>query len=197
MECKSQEQRIIINHRLSLAEIDKSIREQYPELFKYKAAMMRAYKSADKSGNGFIEEPEFAMILYYLAYYKTLSDEFQKADKDQDKRLTKSEFIHYRRRLGSKESDEQLEREFDEIDTNDGGMILFDEFCEAMAKKSSNKIYGKKQVKSIEQQGKSKGPKEIPRQSGKILPLEMVSQWTPEQLQECFLRFDASNQNGM
>lgn len=36
--------------------------------------MMRAYKSSDQSGDGFIEEPEFAAFIHYLAFYDKLYD---------------------------------------------------------------------------------------------------------------------------
>ena len=44
------------NGLLSLAEIDKAVLHLYPS-FNHKPALMRAYKSADKSGDGFIGTP--------------------------------------------------------------------------------------------------------------------------------------------
>ena len=69
------------NGGLSLAEIDKAIVELYPE-FDHKPALMRAYKAADKSGDGFIERREFKKLLHYLVYFNDLWDEFEKIDSD-------------------------------------------------------------------------------------------------------------------
>ena len=41
------------NGGLSLAEIDKGVVEEYPE-YNHKPSLIRAYRAADKDGNGFI-----------------------------------------------------------------------------------------------------------------------------------------------
>jgi Ca2+-binding EF-hand superfamily protein len=47
------------NNILSLAELDKAVIETWPA-FDNKPAIMRAYKSADKNGDGFIKRMNFA-----------------------------------------------------------------------------------------------------------------------------------------
>ena len=114
-------------------EIENTARDLWPELFKRKAVMLRAYKSADENGDGLIEEPEFSRLMLYMACYIELYADFEAIDTDGDRRLTEKEFISYYRKLGSKLSDDQLSRAFDQIDGNDGGMILFEEFCNYFA----------------------------------------------------------------
>ncbi|CAF4334688.1 unnamed protein product, partial [Rotaria sordida] len=50
------------NGRLSLAEIDRAIINFYPQFGTNKKAILRAYKAADTSGNGFVELKEFEKI---------------------------------------------------------------------------------------------------------------------------------------
>ena len=50
------------NGGLSLAEIDKGVIELWPS-FNCKPALLRAYKAADKSGDGFIGRREFRLLL--------------------------------------------------------------------------------------------------------------------------------------
>ncbi|CAM2707351.1 unnamed protein product [Rotaria socialis] len=95
------------NGHLSLAEIDRAVTHFYPQLGIKKNAIMRAYKAADISGNGLVELKEFAKIL---------------------------ELLHYYNKLREDSNDESyLKNEFKQVDTNNGGFILFDEFCMYMA----------------------------------------------------------------
>ena len=50
------------NGLLSLAEIDKLVREEYPQ-YDDKQALLRAYKFADQDGSGFITKNEFATLV--------------------------------------------------------------------------------------------------------------------------------------
>jgi len=59
-----------------------------------------------------------------------LSSLFTQLDTNKDKRISFSEFKKGHGLIGqSNVSDAQLRREFDSIDTNHGGYILFDEVC--------------------------------------------------------------------
>jgi hypothetical protein len=80
------------NGSLSLAEIDKAVIELYPQ-FNNKPALMRAYKSADKSGNGFIGRKEFRLLVSYLVYFNGLWEKFEEIDSSGDRRLTLQEFV--------------------------------------------------------------------------------------------------------
>ncbi|CAF1360405.1 unnamed protein product [Didymodactylos carnosus] len=118
------------NGVLSLAEIDKAIIRLYPQFANNKPAIMRAYKAADTSGNGFVELAEFGKIVDLLHYYNEISQVFQQLDKNKDKRISFNEFKKGYDLLNQDSDDEEaLREEFNSIDTNHGGYILFDEVC--------------------------------------------------------------------
>jgi len=115
---------------LSLAEIDKAVIEFYPHLAKDKPAIMRAYKAADTSQDGFIDFKEFGRLIDLLHYYNELFKIFKKLDIDDDRRIDFDEFKKGHKLIGiNAGSKKELKAKFNEIDTNNGGYILFDEFC--------------------------------------------------------------------
>ena len=116
------------NGGLSLAEIDKGVAEMFPSL-NCKPALMRAYKAADLSGDGFIGRREFLLLLEYLVYFNNLFHKFQEIDANHDRRLTLEEFVHGCAVVGVAVDREEAEREFAKMDANSGGYVLFDEFC--------------------------------------------------------------------
>ncbi|CAF1433269.1 unnamed protein product [Rotaria sordida] len=124
------------NGRLSLAEIDRAIINFYPQFGTNKKAILRAYKAADTSDNGFVELKEFEKIVQLLKQYDEISKIFEELDTNDDHRIGFNEFKKGFQLLGEDDSDENsLKQEFDAIDSNDGGYILFDEFCMYMANK--------------------------------------------------------------
>jgi len=118
------------NGILSLAEIDKAVIELYPHLAKDKPAIMRAYKAADTSQDGFIDFKEFGRLIDLLHYYNELFKIFKKLDIDNDRRIDFEEFKKGHELIGiTVRSKKELKEKFNEIDENLGGHILFDEFC--------------------------------------------------------------------
>ncbi|CAF1195807.1 unnamed protein product [Didymodactylos carnosus] len=116
------------NHILSLAEIDRAITYWNPEYGTDKRAIMRAFRAADSNGNGFVDLSEFGLLLDLLVYYNDLSQKFKVLDINGDKRISFDEFKKGYAQEGRSISDRaELKREFDAIDTNHGGYILFDE----------------------------------------------------------------------
>jgi Ca2+-binding EF-hand superfamily protein len=121
------------NNILSLAELDKAVIETWPA-FDNKPAIMRAYKAADKNGDGFIKKNEFRFFLKFIHYYSKLWKDFAAMDVNGDRRLNKEEFVQAAGAIdGMSEAD--LGAVFDEMDANAGGKVLFDEFCAYMAKR--------------------------------------------------------------
>lgn len=120
--------------KLSLAELDKAIIVLYPEL-NHKAAIMRAYKSADSSGDGFVSRGEFSSFLHYIVYYNNLWGLFEVFDHDGDHRISREEFLRVAPQL---ELDGDANAVFDQIDSDGGGMILFVELCQYMARYKSD-----------------------------------------------------------
>jgi Ca2+-binding EF-hand superfamily protein len=120
------------NNILSLAELDKAVIETWPA-YDNKPAIMRAYKAADKNGDGFIKKNEFRFFLKFIHYYNKLWKDFAAIDEDGDRRLSKEEFVKAAAADGVSEDD--LGAVFDEMDANGGGKVLFDEFCAYMVKR--------------------------------------------------------------
>ena len=80
---------------------------------------------------GFIEFKEFRRLIELLYYYNELSDLFRQLDTNRDKRISFSEFKKGHQLIDQLNTHENhLREEFDRIDTNHGGFILFDEVCE-------------------------------------------------------------------
>ena len=74
-----------------------------------------------------MELAEFSRLIELLAYYNEIRDLFAKIDLDNDRRISFDEFRQGHKQLGLGE--DQLQEEFDAIDANHGGFILFDEVC--------------------------------------------------------------------
>jgi Ca2+-binding EF-hand superfamily protein len=124
------------NGKVSLAEIDKFVVENYP-ILNHKPALMRAYKKTDEDGNkdDFVEKNEFKTLLGNLFYFNKLFWLFDSVDEDHDRRMTFNEFKFCLVSAGVKMAEARSQQEFKKIDVNGGGKILFDEFCSWFAKK--------------------------------------------------------------
>eukprot|EP01043_Picozoa_sp_COSAG02_P052181 COSAG02_NODE_5585_length_4212_cov_3.607829_1_plen_305_part_00 len=116
------------NGVLSLAEIDKAVVELWPQL-NNKQVLMRAYQAADVNGDGLIGRREFRLLLQYVLYFHRLWDRFDAIDTDNDHRLTLSEFTNGCNSLGIPVADNEAASVFAEIDTDNGGVVRFTEFC--------------------------------------------------------------------
>jgi Ca2+-binding EF-hand superfamily protein len=131
--------------KLSLAELDKGIVTLFPDV-NNKPAIMAAYKAADRSNNGFVERKEFGYFLRYIVYYNNLWSLFAAVDIDGDRRITRDEFV-------ATFDKHQLARDaqevFDEIDTNKGGMILFDELVHWMATTNNTSMWSSEEIEEL------------------------------------------------
>ena len=116
------------NGGLSLAEIDKAVVESYPG-YDHKPSLMRAYKAADRDGNGFVTRREFKKLLHFLVYFNDLWHTFESIDKDGDRRLTLEEFRNASVLVDHQLTADEALSEFRAMDEDDGGVVLFDEFC--------------------------------------------------------------------
>jgi len=124
------------NNICSLAEIDKFAVELFPEL-NHKPALMRAYKRTIKEGNGddWVQKKEFKALVSAIFYFNKIFWLFDEVNGD-DRRITMAEFKQGLVILGVGMSDSDAQREFQSIDRNGGGIILFDEFCHWFTSKS-------------------------------------------------------------
>ena len=134
------------NNFVSLAEFDKGIRDvlNLPDLFKLKKVILRAFKAAknkvkssSKYGDEFVGWLEFRIILVYLRQYFEYYVMFCRIDSSNDFKISINEFkkaIPTLEKWGIKINDP--ESEFNKIDINNGGVIMFDEFCTYAIKKN-------------------------------------------------------------
>jgi len=130
------------NGYASLAEVTKGVRDvlQIPDVFDCRPAINRAFHHARKiskkeseHGDDYIEFCEFRIFLYMLRQFFEYYQAFDRLDTEDDGRINKEEFTA----SAVKDSLEKwvgpiddLEAEFDKIDVNGGGQILFSEFVD-------------------------------------------------------------------
>ena len=127
------------NHVLSLAEVDLAVASLFPDC-DHKPALMRAYKAADRSGNGYIDRGEFAQLLQYLVYFNNLWDDFEAMDVTHDRRITLESFVGGCKAVGLNLSPAEAQREFKQMDLDGSGVVLFEEFCTFCAQKHHGAI---------------------------------------------------------
>jgi len=131
--------------KLSLAKIEKDIKENYPE-FDHQPILIRAMKLADMTGkgddDGLLEHKEFAKFVEFLGSYYEMYLLFASADKGSDHKIGLKEFEAVVPKLGLDISDPAAE--FAKADRDGGGEILFDEFCFWLANKKGDHEMGSK-----------------------------------------------------
>ena len=67
------------NGALSWPEIDRAVKEQWPG-FDHRPSLVRAYRAADVSADGWIERREFHLFLHYLVFFTGLRGTFDEID---------------------------------------------------------------------------------------------------------------------
>jgi len=125
------------NGIVSLAEIDKMVVElvsggTWPAYLNCKPALMRAYKKTilkDGDGDDWVEKKEFHALLLNIFWFAKLFQQFQAIDTGADRRIDLREFQQGLSSLGLHLDPSQAQAEFNKIDGNSGGQVLFVEFC--------------------------------------------------------------------
>ena len=131
---------------LSLAEVDKAMKYDPPPGWKgfdtrmASKALILAFNYADDDWSGEVGWSEFEGLLKNILYFNMLLDWYAELDDSGDGRLDMTEFKDSARDIGGRSmssraraiagySDSQLEREFEKIDEDAGGFVMFDEFA--------------------------------------------------------------------
>ena len=130
------------NGIVSLAELDKWIVQSFPQL-NNKAALRRAFirtTSKDGDGDDWIQRREFKALLVNVIYFNRAFELFDSIDTGRDQRVDFDEFFSAVSRLGLGLDRKQALSEFQRIDVNGGGQLLFDEFCEWLVEINSFKF---------------------------------------------------------
>jgi len=130
------------NNVVSLAEIDKMVVELvegniWPAWLNNKPALMRAYKKTilkDGDGDSWVEKKEFHALLLNIFWFNKLWQIFDALDGD-DRRIDANEFCRGLGQMGLQMSPQEAHAEFNKIDMNHGGQVLFVEFCAYIRKR--------------------------------------------------------------
>jgi len=125
------------NNVVSLAEVDKWVVETWA-LLNHKPALVRAFKATiEASGfkDEYIHKKDFKRLVLSLFYFNKLFWLFDQVDEEHDRKLDLKEFTWCLTMCGAKMSESKAAVEFEKVDTNRGGEILFDEFCKYFTQK--------------------------------------------------------------
>jgi len=131
------------NGLLSLAEVDGGLTKVLQIHGIAKPVMMRAFQAARdvakpvaSFSNDYIDKNEFRVLLVYLTYYLQLFEFFDRIDASGDRRVGPREFqaaLPLLQRWGMKQAatwEANPQAAFREMDRNNGGKVLFDEFAD-------------------------------------------------------------------
>lgn len=130
------------NGYVSLAEMTKGVRDvlAIDEIFDCRPAINRAFHHARKiskkeseHGDDYVTFSEFRIFLYMLRQYFEYYQAFDRVDTGDDGRISKEEFTNPKVKDAIEKwvgPIEDYEAEFDSIDANGGGQILFNEFVD-------------------------------------------------------------------
>ena len=134
------------NGYVSLAEVDKGLRDnlQCYQVFDCKPVIIRAFnaakgsvKNAKTHGADYVDRSEFRLLLAYLRQYFEYYQAFCRVDETDDHRINRAEFVKAAPKIEKWVGPiADPDATFDQIDSNGGGVILFDEFVAWAIKKN-------------------------------------------------------------
>jgi len=125
------------NGIVSMAELDKWIKETYPMLGNPRAMMRAHIKTTRLDGDGdeWIQRNEFEMLMHNLFFFNKLTAIFCEIDASGDGRVDFQEFVAGLDIIGFGITREQAWREFNKMDDDRGGLVVFNEFCSYVSAK--------------------------------------------------------------
>merc|ERR1712217_26269 len=122
------------NGLVSLAELGKWVRDQYP-ILDHAPALNAAHAASQSDNEGFVAKKDFKRLIGNLFYFNKLFWIFDQSDADHDRRLDKHDFQQLLVATGLKMNAKEVEVEFQKADKDGGGVILFGEFCKYVSSK--------------------------------------------------------------
>ena len=124
------------NH-LSLSEVAQGVTELWPD-FDDAPALMRAYRAADSTGDGWIGAEDFQHLLTYLAFFHHRWPLFNQLDEEYDGKIPIGPIKEHCLALGLAHPGDSavamVEELFAELDPHGKGWIAFEEFCSFAAR---------------------------------------------------------------
>lgn len=117
--------------QLSMKEVEEAIFKRKAEFNLKPAVIMHAFQRADVNKDGNIGRDEFFCFMRYITYFANLWKVFDTMDMNKDRQLSRQEFFNKAGILDLKFPNQI----WNEMDTNQKGSVVFDEFCFYMAEK--------------------------------------------------------------
>jgi len=125
------------NKVVSLAEIDSLVVDMtkagtWPSWINCKPALQRAYQKTTKlDGNDddWVEKEEFHALLLNIFWFAHLHQIYDQIDTNDDAKISQAEFIAGMNALGLTMTHDDAAQEFNRIDADHHGAVLFVEFC--------------------------------------------------------------------
>lgn len=122
------------NGMVSLAELGKWVRDQYPVL-DHAPALNAAHAASHSVNPDFVTKKDFKTLLGNLFYFNKVFWIFDHSDADHDKRIDKHEFQQLLVAAGVTMNAKDVDAEFKKVDKDGGGVVLFKEFCQYISSK--------------------------------------------------------------
>eukprot|EP01147_Barroeca_monosierra_P010438 gene10438-2569_t len=119
------------NGIVSLSEIHKFVQDKQWKVSR--PAMMQAYQFAIARTDDFVQRRDFPRLLRGMVFMNRLWSIFDTIDSSNDRRIDLDEFKHAFTKMHYPLTDEAATFAFDQIDHDDGGKVLFGEFCRYIA----------------------------------------------------------------
>ena len=125
-------------NQLSLNEVAQGVTELWPS-FDDAPALMRAYRAADSTGDGWISADDFQLLLGYLAFFHHRWPLFNELDEEYDGKIPLTPVRDHCVALGLAQPGDEgalatIEAMFTELDPHDKGWVAFEEFCSFAAR---------------------------------------------------------------
>ena len=118
---------------LSPAEVGRAIDELWPQL-NHRKVVALAFSAADTAGDKLIDRRAFKRLLQHVVFLNDRAQVLETVNSRTNGRITGGEFRKVLPLLGISIRQTQANDEFDALDEDDAGFILFDELCEWAAR---------------------------------------------------------------
>lgn len=113
---------------LTPSEVQRAIDELWPQL-NHRKIVALAFSAADTAGDKLIDRQAFKRLLQHIVFFNDRSQVLETINSRTHGRVTGAEFRKVLPRLGISVRPMQANSEFDALDEDDAGFILFEELC--------------------------------------------------------------------
>ena len=122
---------------LTLAEVDRAVKDIWPEHDLKQQIVLSAYYAADEVGDGWISRAAFKALLEHLLYFHSAWQHFEAIDVDEHNQITIDGFKAAAEGLQMGLSEDEAVYIFEQLDDEPGyGFVDFDVFCSWAARRA-------------------------------------------------------------